>query len=174
MITLRDFFLAQLERARLRAWVLAHGIAAAVFWTAVAVGWTYAERAGAGWLGWIGIGLYVSLAIPFLVLQVILVADLLGYVVLGKIFAYPSLEKAVEEWRRTHPGPLRLPRKTRAFYVLADVSPLSSLALWSLVVLARMPDSVHGSLESRRKLERSEIDLERAVYASAVRRLRIA
>ena len=42
----------------------------------------------------------------------------------------------------------------------------AGFALWSMVVLGRMPEAAHGRLPVR-ELKQKEIQLERAVYATA-------
>ena len=92
---------------------------------------------------------------------------------MARVFAYPAIDKTATDYAIAHPDRVtNLPRSVQIFF-LSDASPLSCFAMWSMVVLARMPESVHGKLPLR-ELKRREIVLERAVYAQATAKLGFA
>ena len=162
------------SRIALRTWLLMHGVASAAFWALFLACWTLLANAGFSWVGWTMLAVYVAAAAPFLIIQVVLIADLLACLVLGRIFAYPAIDKTATDYATAHPDRVtNIPRPVQIFFFLADASPLSCFAMWSMVVLARMPESVHGKLPLR-ELKRREIVLERAIYAQATARLGFA
>ena len=115
--------------------------------------------------------MYVLVALPVLILQTVLVADLLAYLVIGKIFAFPALDAVAKEYAAHNPNQVaNIAWPIHIMLFLFDVSPLSSLGLWSMVVLDRMPEAAHGRLYIR-DLKRKEIELEWAVYSTATARL---
>lgn len=185
MRELREFLRDQRRRAGLRVRVLWCGVISAVFWTVALALWTVSERSGFSWLPALIFAAYLLVTAPLLAGQAILIADLIGYVIVGKIFAYPALMTAGQEWQRANPGPPRISPALRVIFFLADASPLSALAVWALVVLSRMPSTVHASeagefasqalrAESARRLRRSEIAIDSYLLDAAVKRLTFA
>ena len=163
-----------MNRLALRAWLMLHGIASAVFWTLFLIGWSLAASAGFAWVGWVGLMLYVIVASPVLIFQAVLIADLFAYVVIGKIFAYPAIDAVANEYARMNPDRVARPSlAAKMLLFVSDASPLSSFALWSMVVLGRMPEAAHGRLPVR-ELKQKEVQLERAVYATATARFGFA
>ena len=169
-----SFSREQWGRAVLRGIIVGEGLLCGVFWTAVFIGWTLAAAAGYGFLGWYAVTAYVIVLAPILILQAVLVADLLSYVVVGKIFAFPAIELLAQEIAASRPDLLKATTWSKVLVVLAHTSPLASLALWGLVVLARMPKDTHAVVTIRRELLQRQQRLERAIYVSATERLRIA
>ena len=162
------------NRFALRTWLLLHGVASAAFWALFLTCWTLLTSVGLSWVGWTLLAVYIAVAAPFLIIQVVLIADLLAYLVLGRIFAYPTIDQAATDYATAHPDRVtNIPRPVQVFFFLADASPLSCFAMWSMVVLARMPERVHGMLPLR-ELKQREIVLERAVFAQATARLGFA
>jgi hypothetical protein len=171
METTPSFGTVQLSRLSLRAWLMLHGVASAVFWTLFFIGWTLLVSAGYEWVGWLFLVAYVVIASPVLILQAVLIADLLAYVVIGKIFAFPAIDAVAKEYAAKNPEKIaNISVPLHLFLFFFDASPLSSLALWSMVVLDRMPEAAHARLPLR-DLKRKEIQFERAVYATATARL---
>ena len=119
----------QLARVALRSWLLLHGVASGVFWALFLTTWTLLSGAGFGWVGWVMLSGYVVVAAPFLIIQLVLIADLLAYVVIGKIFAYPAIDRIVSDYAKADANRARrLPWTAHLILFLADASPLSSLA----------------------------------------------
>lgn len=170
----REFLAEQGGRLALRVWVLLHGIAAAVFWALFFICWTGLVHVGLAWVGWALVGVYLVVAAPFLILQAVMVTDLLAYVVIGQTFAFGTIDEIVEKFARANPARLQtIPWRLHLLFFFADVSPISSIAIWSLVVLKRMPTEAHKKVRVQ-DLRRQEIALERAVYATATARLRLS
>jgi len=151
-------------------------MAAAVFWTAFFVAWSLAEHAGFGAIGWAVLVIYLFFAAPGIALQLLLIGDLLAFVTLGKIFAYPMLMRLVDEFSKAHPALMKNPPPMTATSLLYDVSPLSCFAIWSLVVLRRLPISAHGEgpSVSVRSFKITERRLEQVAYSSARQRLLVS
>lgn len=166
------FLRQQLVRARLRWYVFSHGLQSAIFWTFYVTLWALAAQAGFGWIGWYGIVIYVLALAPLLVLQFMLVADLFAFIVIGKIFAFPTLLKLWTDWQSRNPQRITVTPRMRVFAFIGNSSPLSSLATWSLIVLARMPESTHGNVTDSVRVQ--EAELKSAVYETAWDRLRVA
>lgn len=166
---LRDEF----ARVGVRLYVLLHGVTSAAFWALFFVLWTMAAGAGYAVIGWFALALYLTFAAPLITLQLLLIADLLGYVVLGQIFIWPKLLELAKQWEKATPEPRPLTVRDHVALFLGDASPLAPLALWSMLVLSKMPNHVHAKLRFR-ELTAQEIRLDRAVYASAVDRISVA
>lgn len=173
MKTVQSFFANQIVRLRLRVWLVLHGISAAVFWTLFFVVWTLLTNVGLAWVGWALLASYAVVASPFLILQVVLIADLFALVVIGRTFAYSTIEKLKADFARDNPEKVsEVSWRLQVLFFLADASPFSSMSMWSLVVLTRLPVDAHGKTPVG-DLKRHEIAMERAVFASATARLRL-
>ena len=168
-----SFVHTQAARARLRWHILGRGLMAATFWTLFLALWTLLDSVGLGSVGWAALIMYCVIVAPIIILQLLLIADLLAYVVIGKIFAWPTLIAITTEFVKQFPE-VAGQRSSRMGMVvlLADCLPMSALAIWSMTVLCKMPESVHVNITV--KLHRREIQMERAVYHQATQRLRIA
>jgi hypothetical protein len=169
-----NFAKEQLARVGLRAWLLLHGITSAVFWTLFFIAWTLLAHAGLAWVGGVALAAYIIVALPFLILQIVMVADLLAFAVIGQTFAYGTIDRLATEYAKANPEKVKtVSISLQLLFFLADASPLSSIALWGFVVLKRAPAGIHAKVPVL-ELKRQEIAVERAVYANAAERFRFA
>lgn len=157
------FVLQQFGRLVLRAYLLGLGFISATFWAFVLIAHSWAMHAGYGTASLLAIGTWLLVTSPVMHMQLMLIVDVIGYVVTGRLVFFPAMQRvtrAVDDRERgemTHallPSPLNahqpvaIPKNTRRgvtlFVIAADLfSPLSALSTWCLVVLHRIPESAH-------------------------------
>ncbi|MEX1185335.1 MAG: hypothetical protein WEA80_01940 [Gemmatimonadaceae bacterium] len=154
----------QPRRLWLRGIVLLHGIIAAAFWTAALIGWSMLENAGFGVVPWALLVIWILVSLPSLVLHSQIITDLVSYVLTGRTHFFPlMLEIANAGVPQDHlsdlgPAGRRAVRIFSGFATLAwFTSPVGSIAIWSLVVLTRLPKDAHLPAPSARGV----IDLSR-------------
>jgi hypothetical protein len=164
----RDFLI----RAEVRFLVLREGALSAVIWAGAAVAALWLHQVGWGAaLPWL-FGVWFIAALPVMYLDLALILDMVGYVFTGRVSFFPTLvafSKSTSAAERNElsgalvpPGfsprsltdsdEIRLAEIESHSIVrfvvgfLDASSPFSSLAMWALIVLARIPADRHVML----------------------------
>lgn len=140
----------QLWRLRFRAYVMVQAFCAALFWFALAVLSGTLNQSGLGWIAWVIVGLWAFFAIPGLLFQIQTIADIASYLLTGRTNFYPAMRKRIEsgeiERQFAELSPRVRKASNRLFPIVvfaAATSPLSAVAAWGSIVLARLPSSAH-------------------------------
>jgi hypothetical protein len=140
----------QLWRLRFRAYVMAQAFLTALFWFAVLVISGALNQYGLGSIAWIVVSVWLFFGIPGLLFQVQTIADITSYIFTGRTTFYPAILERVKSGE-TERQFNQLPPNVRRFILrilpvvgfAADVSPLSAIASWGSIVLARLPSVAH-------------------------------
>ncbi len=140
----------QLWRLRFRVYVMGQAFLAAFFWFAVAVISGELNALGIGGLTWVLVGVWLLFAIPGLLFQIQTIADVASYVLTGRLTYYPAILERLKSGE-TERQFKQLPPNVQRFIlrilpivaVAGEVSPLSAIASWGAIVLARLPSLAH-------------------------------
>ncbi len=185
--TLRAWLQLQLLRLTTRAAIMASGILAAAFWTAALILGAWLQSFGLAWLAWMLLAVWCVLALPALYVDAILLADLLNYLLTGRTYFFPIMERVThaatnEEvmrilhellpsaWLPAHPpqlGPAAARVRailSRLGVVIALTSPFGCLSSWAMLVLLRAPASVQEREQRVRWAMRDKRQMERILY----------
>lgn len=140
----------QLWRIRFRAYVLWQALGAALFWFGMMLLSGLLNANGIGWLAWIVVGGWLFFAIPGLLFQIQTIADIASYLLTGRTTFYPAIMQRLESGevdRQFNELPLEVRKFVHRVLPIvgfaSDTSPLSALATWASIVLARLPLSAH-------------------------------
>lgn len=154
----------QPRRLWLRGIVLLHGVTAAAFWMIALIGWSKLEHAGYGNIPWVFLVLWLLVSLPSLVLHSQIITDLVTYLLTGRTHFYPLMTALAnsgdpeKHFADMSPATRRVLRVLTWFATVAwFTSPVGAIALWSLVVLARLPEDAHQAAPSAKAV----IDLSR-------------
>lgn len=140
----------QLWRLRFRTYVMAQALLTALFWFTIAAISGALNQRGFGGVAWIIVAVWLFLAIPGLLFQVQTIADIASYILTGRTTYYPAMVQRLKSGETVRQFQ-QLPPTVRNFVVriapwvgfASDVSPLSAIASWGSIVLARLPSVAH-------------------------------
>lgn len=168
----------QQQRFVLRWIIIRPGLISAVFWAIALIGDSWLRSWGLQYLGFVALGLWIGLSFPIIYVQGSLILDLMGYVLTGRTSFFPRLMQAGKEAHErlvsAEAAAPRLQRYLNAFVkLLGNTSPISCLATWAMVVLVRMPESVHalGPQEAALRVPEARQSFELGVFDTAYQRL---
>ncbi len=185
-------------RAEVRVLLVATGLMTAMLWTLAIVGVAWLRYTGYGAIvPWVFVVWFFA-TLPALYVDLALVLDVVGYIFLGKVHFFPTMLAAHrattvdEKIAHTHalwPGDRAMrvtdehrqafhkyesSWRTRALIrFLGATSPLSCVALWSMIVLARVPSTAHV-LMSPGYARDMKTEADERVYRGVRRRMHVA
>lgn len=173
------------------------GVATAVIWTLGTIGAVWLKHLGAGWVVPVVFGTWVVVALPVLYLDLSLILDMAGYMFTGRVHVFPALlafDHATSAAERNYwadairpPGmpardltqreedslraTIERSRVLRGILAFIDASsPFSCFALWSMIVLARIPTKAYV-LTRPSQARRMKLAADRTVYEDTLCRL---
>ena len=111
---------------------------------------SFLNQIGIGWMIWGLCAAWLFLALPMMLFQLRVIADIAGYVLTGKTIYFPVMLESVrtgEAERQFNALPedrkRDIVRLWPFVWAAGVVSPLSALAAWSFLILVRLPHSAH-------------------------------
>ncbi len=140
----------QLWRLRFRTYVMAQALLTALFWFTVAVISGALNIRGYGGVAWVIVTVWLLFAIPGLLFQIQTIGDIASYLLTGRTTFYPAVLQRLKSGE-TERQFKQLPMGAQRFIIriapmvgfASDVSPLSAIASWGSIVLARLPSVAH-------------------------------
>lgn len=152
MMRWNEFARWQGLRIGFRGVVLLTGIRAASFWVVILAGCAWLQVSGLAPLVWLVMLSWFLLAVPTLIIEFAIFADVVNYVLTGRVHIVTKFNALKEKYgdnpaqvladmRAKSPG---LYAYTRSAEAISATSPFGPLALWGLLVLYRLPTSAYA------------------------------
>lgn len=152
MIRWKRFVQYQKGRATFRAVIFWTAIRSATFWVVLLGGLAWLQSWGLVPLAWLILVAWLLFALPTLIIECAIFADVVNYALTGRGHILPRFETIKKTYGNDPAQVLDgLRQVSTALYwyariseALSTTSPLTPLALWGMLVLYRLPSKAYG------------------------------
>lgn len=173
------FAKVQAARLELRWAVIRYALQCVAFWTAALIAGAWLSHWGLSAVAWMLLVVWLYFCIPALLWQSQFILDVVNYALTGKTEYFPLTLALIEsgctkEQRgEMKPSASAFVKWTMPIFALAAATtPIATAAIWSLIVLLRVPAGPHEPTTApdaeRRASIRAAIQLSKKVESAAV------